>query len=182
MSPDQVTRAAPGKSSNVSPGDNIGGIAFWWKEIMHHKQNKVSAQSKSRQAAAMSREEQWRGINGKGSWWQCGSAEEEPCITHTHRMRKKVSFNIRTDATHTRELRRLTHGEEKCLWQSPLHWRMGRRTHHRIVSPPATSNQLFQRKNVHTSLKGEGWNIFWCLWWPKTFSPKVRCPAREKGK
>lgn len=40
MSPDQVTSAAPGKSSNMSPRDSIGGTAYWGMEKGYHRVKK----------------------------------------------------------------------------------------------------------------------------------------------
>ena len=142
MSPDQVTRAAPGKSSNVSPGDSIGGIVFWGKEIMYHRQQKKKNLSpvppKSGQAAALSCEEQERGIKCRGSWWLCGSGywRRTRYNTHTHNEEKKSVLISEQTPPFTRALRRLTHGEEKSHRQPSVHWKMDGRTY--CKSPSAT--------------------------------------------
>ena len=142
MSPDQVTRAAPGKSSNVSPGDSIGGIVFWGKEIMYHRQQKkkISPQSlpspgrllpcpvRSKKGALSA--------EGAGGYVAVG-IEEAPGIIHTHTHththtqnegKKSVLISEQTPPI-IRELGRLTHGEGKSHWQSSVHGKMDGRTY-----------------------------------------------------
>ena len=143
MSPDQVTRAAPGKSSNVSPGDSIGGIVFWGKEIMYHRQQKkrISPQSlpspgRLLPCHARSKKEALS-AEGVGGYVAVGT-EEEPGIihTHTHNEEKKSVLISEQTPPFTRALTRLTHGEEKSHRQPSVHWKMDGSTY--CKSPSAT--------------------------------------------
>lgn len=126
MSPDQVTRAAPGQSSNVSPGDSIGRTAYWWKEIMYHRQRKtqlvktqpVSSQSLQslswslpchveRQREALSTEGD--GVSAASRHWRNNIMHS----IHTQRMWKRNYIYYQKDTNHRREIRRLTHGKKK---------------------------------------------------------------------
>ena len=141
MSPDQVTRAAPGKRSNVSPGDSIGGIVFWGKEIMYHRQQKkkkISPQplpSPGRLLPCHVRSKKGAlSAEGAGGYVAVG-IEEAPGIIHTHtQWRKEISFNIGTDTTHYKSTRKtyswggkkplaiicaLEDGQENLLQESP---------------------------------------------------------------
>lgn len=189
MSPDQVTRASS-KSSSVSPGDSLGETAYWWKEIMYHRQ-KEGKKTKTHHttqpsavplqpgpAAALSHREKEAlsseadGVSVAGGYWRNNSMHG---MIHTEW--EKCVFNIITNTSHRGEIVGLLMWRKKPL--AVMCALEERRESLRQDHPLWAGDQLFWREYVHTGLKAWGWNIFWCFWWPRTFFPKV---VLEKGK